>query len=128
MKLHSLSMLLILPFANAVLANADVAPAASNAKTFECKDDGLKVELALRSPAAADAATPPITYLRTNGRNTDPTTFNYINSLADGRVIERMESSCKDKSLEVVMHLAPVPSEKRDSITVTAWATTVKVH
>lgn len=124
MKNACLSLLLFLPLANVALAQAPAAGTSADTKLFECKEDGLKVELALRSGDTG----PAIATLRTNGRDTDPTTFNYVNSLAEGRVIERVESSCKDKSLELVMHLAPVPSDKRETVTVTAWATTVKVH
>lgn len=128
MNPRSLLLFLLIPFAHDALASADAAtPTANKAEVFECKDDALKVELTLRG-SPADATSSPIESLSTNGRPIDPATFRFIDSLATGRVVERTTSSCKDKSLELVLHLAPMPGEKRDSITVTAWKTTVKVH
>lgn len=104
-----------------------VPAAGSDTRTFECSADALTADVQLRA-AGADAASDAVPVMRVNGRHLDPTTLRYINTLASGRTVASVDSACENKALDVVFRLSPSPVDKRESITVTARGTTVKVQ
>lgn len=107
---------------------AQAVPAVgSDTRTFECSADALKADVQLRV-AGADAASDAVTAMHVNDRHLDPTTLQYINTLASGRTVTSVDSACENKALDVVFHLSPSPGDKRETITVTARGTTVKVQ